>query len=193
MRTKLTFKKCYQHWKTIRSHRKWVRHYCFLAGIPWRGITHDLSKYSPIEFFESAKYWTGVDSPINHAKKHQGVSYGWLHHKGRNSHHYEYWMDNFDDGGIARLMPKKDFTEMVCDYLGAAHAYTQEEFSYAKELEWWRNKHDKCSMNEKNKIMLDIIFSDLANAEMYASDKRFVPPEKLIKSKYIQQVWEANK
>ena len=152
MRSKLTIKQCWNHWKTIRLHRKWVRYYCFLAGIPWRGLVHDLSKYSPIEFFESARYWTGVDSPINHAKKRQGISYGWLHHKGHNSHHYEYYMDNFDDGGVARLMSKKDFTELVCDYLGAAHAYNHDEFSYANELQWWINKHDKCAMNEKIKL-----------------------------------------
>lgn len=193
MTPKLTFKNIIKHWKKIRLHRKWVRHYCFLAGIPWRGITHDLSKYSPIEFFESARYYVGVSSPINEAKKDKGYSVAWLHHKGRNSHHYEYYMDNFDDGGIARLMSKKDFTELVCDYLGAAHAYNRDKFSYANELQWWVNKRNKCAMNEKNKIMLDIILSDLANAETYANDKRFIPPEKLIKSKYIQQIWEANK
>ena len=69
MDNKLTFRKIFSHWKTIRIHRKWARRYCFMAGIPWRGIKHDLSKYSPVEFFESARYWTGTSSPINEAKK----------------------------------------------------------------------------------------------------------------------------
>ena len=73
MRT-LTFKKMWNHLRTVQTHRKWVRHYCFLAGIPWRGLTHDLSKYSPIEFFESARYWIGTGSPINEAKKENGIS-----------------------------------------------------------------------------------------------------------------------
>ncbi len=84
----LDFKKILNHWKTIRTHRKWVRHYCKLAGIYWRGIKHDLSKYSPTEFFESAKYWTGTGSPINEAKKDKGYSLAWLHHRGRNTHHW---------------------------------------------------------------------------------------------------------
>ena len=63
MRPKLTFDKMRGHLRTIHLHRKWVRHYCFLAGIKWRGLVHDLSKYSPIEFFESACYWNGTRIP----------------------------------------------------------------------------------------------------------------------------------
>ncbi len=101
---KITLRKVIGHFKTIHTHRKWVRKYCFLAGIPWRGITHDLSKYSPTEFWESVRYWTGNGSPIDVCKKENGFSRGWLHHKGRNPHHYEYWMDNFDKGGIPLIM-----------------------------------------------------------------------------------------
>lgn len=193
---KLTISKLLNHWCAVRTHRKWVRHYCFMAGIPWRGLTHDLSKYNPIEFIESARYWVGTSSPINEAKRLQGISYAWMHHKGRNTHHYEYWMDNFDDGGIARLMPKKDFVEMVCDYLGAARAYQGAAFSYTAERAWWLKKREKCAMNEKNKIMLDIIFSDLEIAEnpmlIRANRDKIDTPEQLIKSGYTQQVYEAN-
>lgn len=192
----LTFKKIMGHWRTIRTHRKWVRRYCFLAGIPWRGITHDLSKYSPTEFFESARYWTGTSSPINVAKEQQGISYAWMHHKGRNSHHYEYWMDNFDKGGVARLIPCKDFTELVCDYLGAARAYRGNKFTYADERIWWMNKRKVCAMNEYNKKMLDIIFSDLEKAEnpyLVGMDRCQIPtPKNLLKSKYIQEIYWAN-
>ena len=201
MKNKITLKNAWAHFRKIQKHRKYVRHYCFLAGIPWRGITHDLSKYSPIEFWESVKFYKGVSSPINEAKKLQGISYAWLHHKGRNSHHYEYWMDNFDNGGLARLMPKNDFVELVCDYLGAAAAYGKvDNYFYAREHEWWKNKRDNCAMNEKNKVMLDIIFSNLEKAEnpmlinLEDEFRHWIPtPERLIKSGYIQEVWEANK
>lgn len=186
----MKIKNAWRHLRKIQKHRRYVRHYCFLAGIPWRGLTHDLSKYSPTEFCESVKFYIGIGSPIVEAKRIQGISYAWLHHKGRNKHHYEYWMDNFDNGGFARLMPKKDFTEMVCDFIGAAKAYSNDKFTFAAERKWWENKRKICAMNEKNKIMLDIIFSDLAHAE--AGDLPHTP-EELIKSGYIQEVWEANK
>ena len=116
----MKIKNLYNHWKTIRTHRKWVKYYCYMAGIPWRGFTHDLSKYSPTEFFESARYWTGSSSPITEAKKAQGYSRAWLHHKGRNRHHWAYWTDNYSEGTTTHLMPCNDFVELVCDFLGAA-------------------------------------------------------------------------
>ena len=69
---KLTLQKIFGHWKTIRTHRHWVKYYCRLAGIRRRGWKHDLSKYSPIEFIESARYWTGTKSPINECKEDNG-------------------------------------------------------------------------------------------------------------------------
>ena len=79
------------HLKTVCIHRFWVMYYCFKCGLYWQGLIHDLSKFSITEFVESAKYYTGTDSPINKCKAENGVSYAWLHHKGINKHHYEYW------------------------------------------------------------------------------------------------------
>ena len=204
MKNKITFKNAWAHFRKIQTHRKWVRRYCFMAGIPWRGITHDLSKYSPTEFWESVKYYVGTSSPINEAKKQQGYSNAWLHHRGRNRHHWAYWADNFSEGMTVYMMPKNDFVEMVCDFLGAGQAYSPNKFTFAGEREWWLKERDRdCkAMHPKNKLMLDIIFSDLEKAEspeLIGEDgtffmKRWVPtPEQLIKSGYIQQVWEANK
>lgn len=196
---KLTFGKIFGHWKTIRTHRKWVHRYCRMAGIGWRGITHDLSKYSPTEFWESARYWDGESSPINKAKKAQGYSRAWLHHRGRNTHHWAYWADNFSEGTVIYPMPKDDFVEMVCDFLAAGRTYMGDTFSYTREYTWWLEERDNGSraMNEKNKHMLDIIFSDLEFAENHLL--RGCPtslctstPESLIKSGYIQEIWRAN-
>ena len=175
------------HLKTIHTHRKWVIKYCFLAGIPFRGLTHDLSKYSPTEFWESARYWTGTQSPINQAKEAQGYSRAWLHHKGRNKHHWAYWTDNFSDGTTVYLMPQKDFTELVCDFLAAGRAYHGKDFSYQKEYEWWQidKEHGNRAMHEKNKAMLDEIFHTLALAEK----RHTISPEELIWTELIQRVY----
>ena len=194
MEPKLTVKKILGHWRTIRLHRKWVRYYCRLAGIPWRGWKHDLSKYSPTEFLESARYWTGTDSPINEAKKVQGYSRAWLHHRGRNPHHWAYWADNFSEGLIVYPMPQNDFIELVCDFLAAGRAYNSNSFSYVQEKYWWEVERTKGSkaMNPINKRMLDIIFFDLAEAEKHHKRYKFSSPEELIKSGYIQEVYKAN-
>jgi hypothetical protein len=187
MKRKIKLKNVWLHLRKIQIHRKWVRHYCFLAGIPWRGITHDLSKYSPTEFWESVKFYQGTSSPINEAKKQQGISYAWLHHKGRNRHHYEYWMDNFDNGGIARQMPCNDFVEAVCDMLGANRAYlnSKETDVYKACQDYWRNhKQRGCAMNQNNQYMMDRIWWDLTEAE-----EKCYSPEEMIKNGYIQRIW----
>lgn len=191
---KIKLKNIWLHLRKIQTHRKWVRHYCFLAGIHWRGLTHDLSKYSPAEFWESVRFYVGTSSPINEAKKVQGYSRAWLHHRGRNRHHWAYWADNFSEGLTVYSMPKKDFIEMVCDFLGAGHAYSEKEFTYKKELEWWkRAREGDCkAMSERNKIMLDIIFRDLEYAERNPLNISMDTPEQIIASGYLGLVWEAN-
>ena len=81
------------HFKTITHHRHLVRKYCFAVGLYWRGLTHDLSKYSPTEFWRGAKYYQGSFSPTQQERREQGYSLAWMHHKGRNRHHFEYWTD----------------------------------------------------------------------------------------------------
>lgn len=136
-------KNIFKHFGKICQHKYWVGYYCFKMGIPWRGIKHDMSKFSPTEFFESVKYYTGTSSPIDECKKVNGYSKAWQHHKGRNTHHYEYFVDNFDNGGEALVMPFKCVLEMFCDYLGAGRAYMGKEFTYEKEYRWWEKKREK--------------------------------------------------
>jgi hypothetical protein len=132
------------------------------CGRGWQGIWHDMSKFSPVEFWESVKYYTGTSSPIDACKKDKGVSMAWMHHKGRNPHHYEYWQDNFDHGGHPVEMPWKYKVEMLCDYLGAARAYMGKNFSYTAEYEWWTNKMKlPRAMHENDKDYIATIFYTL--------------------------------
>lgn len=156
----------WKHFKTVCVHKYYVFKYCRAAGIPWRGIKHDLSKFHPIEFFESVKYYQGTSSPIDACKKDKGYSKAWLHHKGRNSHHYEYWQDNFDKGGEALQMPFNDALEMLCDYLGAGHAYMKKDFTYLGELKWWLNKNQhSLAMHPQTRLFISDMLYILAQAE----------------------------
>lgn len=132
-----------RHFKLVCTHKWYVFKNCVKAGMIWRGIKHDMSKFSPTEFIESAIHFDGSRSPIDVCKEKHGWSKAWLHHKGRNPHHYEYWQDNFDNGGQPLRMPFKYAHEMVCDYLGAGQAYMKKNFSYKGEYEWWKNKTKK--------------------------------------------------
>ena len=165
------------HFRKIQTHRKWVRHYCFGLGLYKQGLLHDLSKYSPTEFFESVKYYQGTSSPIDAAKKANGYSMAWFHHRGRNYHHYEMWQDDFDHGGKSLLMPYKYFAEMVCDYLAAGRTYMGDKFNFAAEYEWWKVKREACAMPKNQIEMLNFIFGELKVREELcgteATDKWF--------------------
>lgn len=129
-----------KHFKLVCIHKWYVFKNCKKAGLFWAGVKHDMSKFSPTEFLESVKYFNGSKSPIDVCKQKYGWSKAWMHHRGRNPHHYEYWQDNFDKGGESVRMPYKYALELVCDYLGAGKAYMKEGFSYKSEYEWWLNK-----------------------------------------------------
>ena len=97
-----------------------MRQYCFRLGLYYQGLTHDLSKYSPSEFWRGVKYYQGYRSPNDAERRENGVSLAWLHHKGRNRHHFEYWIDYcIGDNGKVYMggckMPLRYVAEMFCD------------------------------------------------------------------------------
>lgn len=154
----------FKHLKTITTHKVYVCKYCFKAGLYLQGITHDMLKFSPTEFWESVMYYQGTRSPIDACKEENGLSMAWLHHKGRNKHHYEYWQDNFDRGTTHLVMPFRYALEMVCDYLGAGNAYSKRDFSLAGELEWWENKKKNgVAMSSEILSFVDIMMKTMAD------------------------------
>lgn len=120
--------------KIILRHKYYVGIECFKLGLYWQGITHDLSKFSLVELLESSKYYVGTSSPIDEARKEKGYSEAWLHHKGRNKHHWHYWLD-FVNGKIIPLeIPDKYIKEMYCDIIGASKSYkTNNPLKYFEE------------------------------------------------------------
>ena len=138
----MNFINAIKHFHKINKHRYYVCKNCFKAHQYKRGLLHDLSKYSPTEFFESVKYYQGTYSPIDACKKENQWSKAWMHHKGRNRHHWEYWIDNIHDGSniSAILMPYKFAVEMLCDYIGAGQAYQGKNWTPQSEYIWWNKK-----------------------------------------------------
>lgn len=114
------------HLRTINHHKRLVMMHCFRVGLYRQGIMHDLSKYSPVEFLVGAKYFQGNRSPNEIERKEKGYSSAWLHHKGRNKHHLEYWLDYSPTGDHALTgmeMPVKYVVEMFCDRMAASKTY----------------------------------------------------------------------
>ena len=135
------------HLHTINHHKWLVTRDCIRVGLISQGLKHDLSKYAPIEFFAGVKYYEGGKrSPINREKEEKGYSQGWLHHKGRNRHHFEYWIDyavNPKDGFIGAKMPKRFVAEMVIDRISASRNYQKENYTCRSAWEYYDGRDDK--------------------------------------------------
>ena len=163
------FKKFFGHLKTVLVHKYWVYWYMARLGYPLRGFFHDSSKFSPVEFFESVRYWSGKRSPILGAKEEQKISYAWQHHKGRNKHHYEYWIDNLDNGGEAKKIPFKYVIEMVCDWLAAGKTYEAYDGGniFIQEELWWSKKKETAKINEQTSELITKILWNMSQTAHY--------------------------
>ena len=130
--------KFWGHLKTITHHRHLVMRGCFRMGLIWQGLTHDLSKYSPTEFFAGVRYFQGSRSPNTAEREANVYSLAWMHHKGRNRHHWEYWTDfSVEKGGYAAVpMPRRYLAEMLCDRMAASKIYKGAAYTDGAPLEY---------------------------------------------------------
>lgn len=155
--------KVWQHFKTITSHRLLVMVGCFRMGLYWQGLTHDLSKYSPTEFCNGARYYQGVRSPNAAEREDKGFSEAWMHHKGRNRHHYEYWTDmNLTTRTYEAVpMPRKYLAEMVADRLAACKIYEGKAFSSESPLRYLMKSREKDLMHPDTRRQLEFLLTML--------------------------------
>ena len=149
-----------KHFITITKHIHYVRKFCFRCGYYKRGLLHDLSKYSPVEFFSSARYFQGTSSPIDAEKRAKGYSLAWQHHKGHNPHHWEYWIDNIGTYQNTPIkIPYEYVIEMVCDWLGAGIVYSKNKVDfnmpYSEPLEYYKTHLDERIFHEETKKLIE--------------------------------------
>ena len=150
-----------KHFLVITKHRWVVFKLCCKVGEPWRGLVHDLSKYSPTEFWEGVKYFSGKHSPITDCKKAEGYSKAWLHHKGRNKHHTDYWVD-LSAPDKTPIIPYKYVAEMLCDKLAAGIIYKGKDWTKEYELEYWLNERDRTLVNDQVEKLITEVFTQVS-------------------------------
>ena len=154
----------WKHFCTITRHRWKVRSHCFRVGLYWRGLTHDLSKYSPTEFWTGAKYYQGTRSPNSYERELYGYSAAWMHHKGRNRHHYEYWTDmNRETKCYESVpMPRRYFVEMVMDRRAACMTYQGKAYRDDSALQYFERSREKDLMHPETSRQLRFVLRMLA-------------------------------
>ena len=153
-----------KHFKTITYHKWLVLRGCFKVGLYLQGLTHDLSKYSPTEFWIGARYYQGTRSPNAAEREDKGHSEAWMHHKGRNKHHYEYWTDmsplsrNYE----SVPMPRKYLLEMIMDRRAACMTYQGKNYKDNSALEYFLKSREKSLMHPQLKQELEYLLTMLA-------------------------------
>ena len=157
--------KAWGHFKTITHHRHLVCKGCFAVGLYKQGLLHDLSKYSWVEFSVGARYFQGNKSPNNVERKEKGVSKAWLHHKGRNKHHFEYWIDyglEEPHNMVGMLMPVNYVVEMYCDRVAACKTYQKDKYTDRSALEYYLAGKHKYMMHPDTERLLEDMLTHLA-------------------------------
>lgn len=179
-----------EHFQTITQHKIEVTKNCFRMGLIRQGIAHDLSKYSPTEFSKGCRYWQGNRSPNNAEREDTGVSLAWLHHKGRNKHHFEYWIDyglNCDTIITGMPIPKKYVAEMVADRIAACKTYQGDAYKDSSPYEYYMKGHEKLwFVHQDCKDQLEFLLKMLA-------DKGEQETFRYIRRVFLRKPWEKIK
>lgn len=156
------------HFQTITKHKIYVMRECFRVGLYRQGLLHDLSKYSWTEFRIGCRYYQGTRSPNNAEREEKGYSSAWLHHKGRNKHHYEYWIDyNVNAGKDGRIltgmkMPVRYVVEMFLDRIAASKVYIGEAYNDSDPLRYYENGRAGELMHPETRALLEKLLHMLA-------------------------------
>ena len=155
--------KAWQHFKTITYHKWLVLCGCFRVGLYWQGIAHDLSKYSPTEFRAGAKYYQGDRSPNSAEREDKGFSEAWMHHKGRNRHHYEYWTDISRETRQYESveMPRRYLVEMVMDRRAACMVYQGKAYHDGAALTYFERSMERERMHPNTQRQLRYVLTML--------------------------------
>ncbi len=148
-----------------------VMQLCFKVGLYWQGLTHDLSKYMPSELLEGFRYYEdGKSSPNTGERIDKGYSGAWMHHKGRNRHHFEYWNDYQQPGKDGHIppadpnrrgglpyplqsvqMPRRYVAEMLMDRIAASKNYHKDTYTQHDPLKYLDNGKGQVLMNPQTK------------------------------------------
>lgn len=162
--------KAWKHFCTINRHKWMVLTGCFQVGLYRQGLLHDLSKYGPAEFLVGCKYYRGYMSPNNAERSETGCSTAWLHHKGRNKHHLEYWIDygaaedsdSSHKGMMGMKMPVRYVAEMFIDRVSASKNYQGSKYTDESPLKYYEKGKGAYLIHPDTEALLEYLLEMLA-------------------------------
>lgn len=181
--------KVLNHFLTVTKHRHAVIKHCSKAGILWQGLRHDLSKFSPTEFLPGVRFYVGTRSPNEGEREQYGYSLAWIHHKGRNKHHFEYWTDyNIKTKMVEPVkMPLRYVAEMFCDRVAASKIYNGDKYTDAFPLEYFLRAKGRRVIHPETSDLIESLLRELAEygeEQTFSHLKQMLIDEKMGKKSY---------
>ncbi len=160
-----------KYFKYLLKHKWYVMVECFKFELTWRGLTHDLSKFSPKEFFPYANFFYGKNGALNKStNKKNGYckpketgdpqfDSAWQHHCNTNKHHWQWWVRQ-NDKAIESILPMQEpyLTEMLCDWVGAGKAqghFSPEDDPFLNVRNWYKENSWKIKLHEQTKRTIE--------------------------------------
>ena len=189
------------HLKTITLHRLLVCKGCFKIGLYRQGLMHDLSKYLPTEFLNGVKYYQGFRSPNNAEREDKGYSEAWLHHKGRNKHHFEYWIDFVGEGHnhkavmMPMRMPDNYIAEMFVDRVSACKVYLRDAYLDKSAYRYYKNGDITSLIHPYTRVLLEtwlIMLAKKGEDYTYSWIKRFLKMPKERREEIVTRMVHGN-
>ncbi|RIA77786.1 hypothetical protein EI71_00940 [Anaeroplasma bactoclasticum] len=149
----------FKHLRTITRHHNKVMKYCFKCGLYKQGLFHDFSKLSRTEFFNGARFYLGTKSPHYAERQKKGYSEAWMHHKGRNKHHIEYWVDiNMDTHKYEPVdMPNRYLAESICDRIAATEIYNGKNVKKEDALNYFYKEGKYLEMSQLTRERMEYL------------------------------------
>ena len=158
----ITLQKAMGHLSTVMEHKMLVMRGCFAVGLYAQGMMHDMSKFSPVEFINGCRFYQGGKrSPNNGERDQKGYSEAWMHHKGRNRHHLEYWndyaqkMEPGSDPVVPVRMPRRYVAEMLMDRIAASKTYLKEKYTEHEPLQYYRKGRSRLLIHPESSRELE--------------------------------------
>ena len=162
----------WNHFKTITKTSDAGRH-CFQIGLYRQGLTHDLSKYSPEEFFTGVRYYQERAVPMRRKEKIWAIQRRLASPQGAVIHHYEYWIDisvRKEEGLVGNKMPLRYVAEMICDRIAACEVYKGKAYTSAAPLEYYEFTKKYITIHPETRALLErllIMLKDRGEKETF--------------------------
>lgn len=135
-------------WYVLR-HKWYVFIECCHFGLPWAGLTHDLSKLTPAEWLPYVNFFYNHSS-VKSIRDEQQAAFdaAWNHHQKVNPHHWQYWVMLFDTGSQRVLpIPDRYRKEMIADWRGASRAIKGTD----NTVEWYLLNYDNMQLHAETR------------------------------------------